>query len=208
MKHFAATLIIMTIAAVGHVAFGAAQSRTAHQLDETYTIDVPAQIADYVQKGVDIEVDERTKRVLETSTVLMRNYASSSGWPVQLTVVYAGTTRRSLHFPEVCLVGAGWEIRKQDMTAIGFEFVARRLVLVRGNQQQAVLYWFKTGDHLTGNYFVNAWEWAKNQITFGSRTSAMIKLTTPISSPGEEMSFEMLNDFAMKFVPILRQNVS
>ncbi len=167
---------------------------------------IPSQIAQYHQVGEDIEIEQHVKDVLETSDILVRNYASTSSM-VQLTIVYAGTTRRSLHFPEVCLVGAGWEIRDQKSINVGFTFSARQLVLVRGERRQAVLYFFKTGEELTGNYFLNAWYWAKNQITFGQSTSAMIKVAAPISVRGEEATFAVLDDFAMKFAPVLLESV-
>lgn len=208
MKHYIATLLILLLGAGAHWSISHAQDTASRNQAETVTLEIPDYIGGYSQQGPDEEVDERTKRILETSTVMIRNYASESGWPVQLTIVYAGTTRRSLHFPEICLVGAGWEIREQYLNPVGFDFWAKRLVLVKGKHQQAVVYWFKTGDNLTGNYFENAWEWAKNQVSFGTRTSAMIKLSAPIGSAGEEAAFAMLDDFAMKFVPILMENVS
>ncbi|HOS03438.1 MAG TPA: EpsI family protein, partial [Candidatus Hydrogenedentes bacterium] len=89
----------------------------------------------------------------------------------------------------------------------GLMFTARRLVLVKGNHREAVLYWFKTGDTLTGNYFLNAWYWVKDQASFGSSTSAMIKVATPVGPAGEEAAFELLEDFSMKFAPILLERV-
>ena len=168
---------------------------------------IPDRIGDYRQMGSDEEVDERTLQVLETSSVLIRNYVGDMGWPVQLTIVYAGATRRSLHFPEVCLVGAGWEIREQVPLQVGFLFSARKLVLVSGEEAQAVIYWFKTGEDLTGNFFLNALYWTRNQITMGTSTSAMIKLGTPVGSGGEEAAFTRLIDFATKFHPVLMQHV-
>lgn len=169
--------------------------------------EIPSRIADYVQVGADEEIDERTAAVLETSTILIRNYVSPSGRPVQLIIVYAGSTRRSLHFPEICLTGGGWELREQFMTRVGILFTVKRLVLVRGLDQQAVLYWFKTGDHLTGNYFLNAAHWARSQLTFGSPTSAMIQVKTPLEPGQEEEAFAVLEDFATKLYPVLMRHV-
>jgi EpsI family protein len=145
--------------------------------------------------------------VLQTSEILIRPYEASNGFPVTLTIVYAGTTRRSLHFPEVCLVGAGWEVRTQSSEEIDLNLSATKLVLARGEGQQAVLYWFKTGDHMTGSYFSNAYHWAVNQVTLGAPTSALIKLSAPISPGNEEYSFTMLKDFARSFVPVAMDRI-
>jgi EpsI family protein len=137
----------------------------------------------------------------------MRPYQSTQGWPVLLTVVYAGTTRRSLHFPEVCLVGQGWEIAGQETTPVGFSFTAKRLILAKGNRREAVLYWFKTGEEVTGNFFLNSWHWTKNQLLSGTSTSAMIKVSAPIGSQDPEKIFAILEDFALKFSPIMMEKI-
>jgi len=139
---------------------------------------------------------------------LMRDYVAPSGWPLQLTIVYAGTTRRSLHFPEVCLVGQGWEVREQGAQPVGFMFTAKRLVISNGSDEDAILYWFKTGDKLTGNFFVNSWHWALNQLSFQAPTSAMIKISAPIVNDDRERVFELLDDFARKLTPLLMDNLN
>ncbi|MCC6695802.1 MAG: exosortase-associated EpsI family protein, partial [Candidatus Hydrogenedentes bacterium] len=68
---------------------------------------------------------------------------------------------------------------------------------------EAVLYWFKTGDEVTGDFFLNALHWTKNQITFATPTSAMIKVSTPLVPGGEDAAFSALEDFATKFAPIM-----
>ena len=104
-------------------------------------------------------------------------------------------------------MGSGWELKEQTTTQIGILFSAKRLVLVNGRNRQAVLYWFKTGDYLTGNYFVNALHWAANQMMFASPTSAMIQVATPIGTDGEDAAFAILEDFAVKLYPEIMRHV-
>lgn len=197
----------LTAVAIGHFAVLRAQAGTGTEQVVRADLNIPRNVVDYEQAGADFEIDERTQAILESSTILIRNYRSPRGRPVQLSIVHAGTTRRSLHFPEVCLVGDGWEIIKQEDVSVGILFTARRLLLMKGDQYEAVLYWFKTGDNVTGNYFANAYHWAKNQMTFGASTSAMIKISTPVVSDGEAAAFSALDDFAMKFAPIMMKNI-
>jgi len=202
-------MIVAGLAVVGaaHLAILAGQARAARNAAPMESLQIPDRIVDYTQMGSDLKADERTQEVLATSSILMRTYAAPSGRPVSLTIVYAGTTRRSLHFPEVCLVGEGWEVHEQQMMPVGFLFSAKRLVLVRGEREEAVLYWFKTGDALTGNYFLNAYYWAKNQLLFKTPTSSMIRVSTPVLSDGVESAFAVLEDFATKFTPVLLEHV-
>ncbi|HIJ72478.1 MAG TPA: EpsI family protein [Candidatus Hydrogenedentes bacterium] len=207
MKHYVATILILAIAAAGHESINRAHARAAQERPAQNVLDIPASIGRYKQVGADQEVEEEVQRMLQTSTVLVRNYAGPDGWPLQLTIVYAGTTRRSLHFPQVCLVGQGWEIREQTTMPVGFSFRAQRLVVVKGAQRQAVLYWFKTGERLTGDYFVNSWHWARNQLFSGAATSALVRLSAPIGNRDESAVFSLLEDFAAKFTPILMERV-
>lgn len=207
MKPFTAVLVILLVTAAGHLSILRAQDAAAGQRPPEATISIPPYIGHYRQVGEDIDVGDEIRAFLQTSDILIRNYNGPTGWPVQLTLVHAGVTRRSLHFPEVCLVGQGWEVREQTTVPVGVLFDARKLVLVKGNAREAVLYWFKTGDQLTGNYFVNAWYWAYNQLTLGAPTSTMIKVSTPIGPAGEEAALALLQDFAIRLEPVLMERV-
>jgi len=207
MKHYLTSLAILAMTAAVHTGISHVRSRAARQAPPQGVLAVPARIGPYEQAGPDYEVGDNIRRALETSAILMRPYRDRNGWPIQLTIVYAGTTRRSLHFPEVCLVGQGWEVREQTAMPVGFLFTASKLVLVKNDKKDAVLYWFKTGDKFTGNFFVNSWHWARNQLTRGTATSAMIKVSAPMGRRDEESVFLMLEDFAAKLVPILEARV-
>jgi EpsI family protein len=207
VRHYIALVSILALAAAGHLGILRAHKEASRALPEAEELDIPAQIADYTQRGADAEIDEHTQNVLGTSSILIRDYLAPPQKHVQLTLVHS-TSRRSLHFPEVCLVGGGWEIQTQTTQPIGFFFDAKKLVLVNGERRQLVLYWFKTGDELTGNFFVNAFHWAKTQLAFGSPTSTMTKVST-VLQPGqsEEQAFATLEDFAIKFTPILQERI-
>jgi EpsI family protein len=196
------TAVTLACAAVLHGSILRAQATVSPSTENTIAA-IPERIADYRQQGPDVEIDERTRQVLETSSILTRHYAAPSGRPVQLTMVRTGATRRSLHFPEVCLIGDGWEIHSESNQPLGLALTAKRLVLVRGNSTQAVLYWFKTGDRMTGNFFMNAWYWTQNQVRFQTPASTMVKLATPVTASGDEPAFAALEDFALKLMPAL-----
>ncbi|MEA3365962.1 MAG: EpsI family protein [Candidatus Hydrogenedentes bacterium] len=207
MKHYVGLIVILCLTAVAHLSILRAYANASAGLSQTGTLDIPDRIGEYVKQGADAEIEEHVKQVLGTSMILIRNYVAPPQRNVELTLVHS-TSRRSLHFPEVCLVGGGWEIQTQTTHPVGFFFNAKKVVLVNGEMRQLVLYWFKTGDELTGNFFVNAYHWAKTQLSFGSPKSTMIKVST-VLRPGqsEERAFETLEDFALKFTPILQERV-
>ena len=208
---FSTPMTAVLIAALGVLAFAHvkivnAQKSANMDAAAPAMLNIPSEIADYRMRR-DHEIDETTRAILEGSTIMIRDYSAPGGRYVQLSIVHAGSTRRSLHFPEVCLVGVGWEIVKQHQTPIGILFTAKELVLVKGERSEAVLYWFKTGEHVTGDFFANAFEWAKNQIAFGEPTSSMIKIATPITPGGERAAFDTLQDFATKFGPVMMEHI-
>lgn len=205
MKHYAALTAIIAGIAAAYFALVRAQDRAVTQTPAANFVALPPRIAGYVQSGEDIDVGDDVRAYLETSHILVRRYAAPAGRPIDVSIVHAAVTRRSLHFPEVCLVGEGWDIRDQSGHPVGVIFQARRLLLVRGGERQAVLYWFQTGTRLTGNYFANAWHWARDQVCFRSPVSAMIRISTPVGAEPEQLAFSALTDFAMKLAPIMQE---
>lgn len=207
LPRHAIALAIVAVTTGLHGSIHREQERAGRAHPAETVLKIPSRVGPYEQVGPDLKVGDRVKKVLGTSIVMMRDYRAPNGRSIILTIVYAGATRRSLHFPEVCLVGAGWEINKQYMDPVGFDFTGKRLVLTRNSNEEAVLYWFKTGDNMTGSFFENSFHWVWNQLMFGAPTSTMIKLSAPTSGQNEEAIFSMLEDFAVKLKPILVQNV-
>ena len=205
MKHYLALFVMLSIIAVVYFLLVRAQNEAIHAGPAVDLISVPQRIGPYTQAGNDIDVGDRVRAYLETSRILVRRYSAPSGRPIELTIVHAAVTRRSLHFPEICLIGEGWDIREQGIQPVGVVFTAKRLVLVRGAEREAVLYWFQTGTRLTANYFLNAWHWARDQVCYRSPVSAMIRLSTPMGNQNETAAFSALVDFAMKLAPIMQE---
>ncbi len=210
-KHLAIPLIILLLLLVstaGHLHILKAQGRNANDASEDTVLDIPSVIGGYTQLGEDIPVAENVKRVLQTSSILTRNYRAPNGRIVSLSMVHAGKTRRSLHFPEVCLVGQGWEVMRQFQAPVGFGFTAQHLVIANGRHKEAVIYWFKTRDQLTGNFFLNSWYWAREQLRpGGTPTSTMTRLSTAIRGQDEESAFFLLEDMAEQLAPVLLQRI-
>ncbi len=200
-------LAMIVAGLVAHLSIVSSQATAVAAQKNWEGLDIPDYVGNFDRFGIDEGIDERTRALLETSEILIRPYRHKSGYPVTLTIVYAGTTRRSLHFPEVCLVGAGWEVREQGSEPLDFNLTSTKLHLVRDNREQAVLYWFKTGENMTGNYFENAYHWATNQLTRGTATSAMIKVSCQVQPGREDMAYAVLKDFSLSFMPIAMERI-
>jgi EpsI family protein len=208
MKHYIIGLVVLAITAACHISITRSQDRAAALDPELPVLEqLPSQIGGYRQYGEDIDPGDEVRRILETSSILMRNYITPQGVPLLATIVYAGQKRRSLHFPEVCLVGQGWEVEQAYAAPVGMDFRAKRLVIFQGNRREAVLYWFKTGENFTGSTFSNALLWGQEQLRGGTPTSTMIKLSMPITEAGDGQAFATLDDLALRMAPILLKNI-
>jgi EpsI family protein len=196
--------LILAAATAAHLGIGYSHGKAA-VTSSSIEISLPQNIGPYRQIGADLDPGDRTRELLQSSAILMRNYAGSSGRPIQLSVVQAVASRASLHFPEVCLVGQGWEISEQYMAPVGLTHTAKRLVIFNGDRQEAVLYWFRTGDRYTGSFFLNSWYWILDTVSFKDPQTALIRVSTYIRKDKQE-AFQALEDFAGYLGPLLLES--
>lgn len=209
MIHYVLGIAILLASASVHWAINLKRDWAAAAETPAVNLNLPSEVGPYRQNGEDIDPGDDVRAALETSDILMRYYTAPNGAPILVTIVYAGQKRRSLHFPEVCLVGQGWEVEQAYAAPVGIEFEGRRLVIFRGDDEQAVLYWLKTGKRFTSSTFMNALFWAREQLMFGTPTSSMIKLSMPVlkqAGQDEEEAFAILDDFASRLGPILLES--
>lgn len=203
MKPYITTLVILASAAVLHSGIAWNQAASANASEPPELLNIPAQILEFRQARPDTPVPESLRRELETNTILMRDYVSTNGTPVQLSIVHAGKSRRSLHFPEVCFAGQGWETASKSLVPVGVYFVGQGLIVQKGGTREAVLYWFRTGDHSTASYAMNTYYWSRDTLMMRSPSSQLIRVSTRIGEGGEERAFRVLGDFASALVPVL-----
>ncbi|MBX7255472.1 MAG: EpsI family protein [Candidatus Hydrogenedentes bacterium] len=207
MKRYLITFIMLLATAILHLTIRGAEANTAANSSPSDLFNLPSEILEFHQAGPDIPVSESIRQQLESNAILMRSYSSRSGGTILMTIVCAGTTRRSLHFPEVCFTGQGWETQDKAPIPVGVYFVGQGLTLQRGKSRQAVLYWFKTGNDFTGSYFVNSLCWVRDKLLLRNPSSMLIRLSIPVDSSGEQKAFRMLNDFASSLAPILQDRI-
>lgn len=207
MARYVITLLLLLSTAVIHGVIGHVQSNAAQTSSLPTLLNIPSQILNFRQARPDAPVPESVRQNLETNTILMRDYVSSYGQLVQLAIVFAEKTRRSLHFPEVCFTGQGWETHGRSSIPVGVLFVGQGLTLQKGDAREAVLYWFKTGRNFSGNYFLNSYYWARDKLLLRAPSTMLVRLSTRIGSEGEAYAYRVLNDFASGLAPVLLETI-
>lgn len=109
------------------------------------------------------------------TTYGQRLYAAPDGFQVSTTVVLMGHDRTSIHEPEHCLVGAGWNITGREATSIAmrqpvpYELPVTALSVVREEKDERgqpvtmrgiFLYWFVSENELTADHLQRMWRLA------------------------------------------------
>lgn len=104
-------------------------------------------------QGVDISMDEKIIRILDTDAYVFRNYATQKGDIITLYIGYYGTKKggRSDHIPEGCYPGAGWSILTEGRSQIvipgrrwGNPVVLNTLEVKKGDANQIVYHWYQS----------------------------------------------------------------
>ena len=138
------------------------------------------------------------------------NYQDRQGRSVNFYTAYYESQRKgeSIHSPETCLPGGGWEFREAGATAIplqgGASMKVNRAFIEKGGARQLTYYWFaQRGRVLTNLYQLKLyafWDALTRQRTDG----ALIRLITPVYEREKlEDAEARLQGFTREIVPVL-----
>jgi hypothetical protein len=132
-------------------------------------MNLPDNIGDYL--GFDSDITESERVILPKDTEFAKKRYNGFDLPeITTEIVLSGAQRQSIHRPQVCLVGQGWTIQKEETIPItladGRVQKVRKLTLVRTQDSVQIvgyfIYWFigkdkTTDDHLE-RIFLTSWD--------------------------------------------------
>ncbi len=132
-------------------------------------MNLPDSIGNYL--GFDTDVTESERLILPRDTGFAKKRYDGFNLPeITTEIVLSGAERQSIHRPQVCLVGQGWAIQKEETIPIslanGRVQKVRKLTLVRTQDgMQTVgyfIYWFigkdKTTDDHIERILLTSWD--------------------------------------------------
>ena len=184
-------------------------------------VDLPERVLDYSSESV--EVDEITRNLLPQDTSFgQRLYRAPDGFETELSVVLMGSDRTSLHKPQFCLAGSGYEISQAATreTSIQIErpcsyelpvvkLFTRREVEVPGQSQKQLqtvvfVYWYVADNAL--NASVSGFDRMLSTIRVLLRTGtlqrwAFVRCFAACMPGQEEATFERMKTFIAASVP-------
>lgn len=128
-------------------------------------VDLPELVGDYTSDAV--PEDKTVLDVLPQDTSFgQRLYKAPDGFQVLLNVVLMGSDRTSLHKPQICLRGTGWNIDRADKEIVNitrpaaYDLPVMKLSLSPEkpeNRRGVYVYWFAADQEYTREHWQRMW---------------------------------------------------
>jgi len=137
--------------------------------------------------GYDLELDERTLTILETTDYLYRRYQAAGATPIDFCVIFSKDNRKGTHPPEVCLGESVVESRSVVVRDVpGRGDVPGRLLLTTSDQRREYhLYVYKCGDDYTPSFWKQQLIIFVNGLLHRNASGALIRVSTAVGDDDE-----------------------
>lgn len=203
---FSAATILIAMTALLLQARGRNEIVPLHQPLSTF----PAHLAAW--NSTDIPMDKDTLAVLGPGDFLERVYDDPSGkMPVvDLFLAYFGSQRAgdTIHSPQHCLPGAGWNAEEKRTITIALPghapFPANRYVIAKGDSRRLVLYWYWAHDRGVASEYWAKYYLVADAIRMNRSDGALVRITVPMlpsETPGA--AEQRILPFTAQVVPLL-----
>ena len=136
-------------------------------------------------KGKDLPLDSSVYELLETKTIIHRNYTLND-INILLSIVYYPQTKVDFHAPEGCLGGQGIktksssrtiDLRTQDGTV---SLDINEIVWEKGSEESLVYYFYKAGSFVGNSYIKLRFSLALNRFVSTEKSGALIRVSLPV----------------------------
>lgn len=159
-------------------------------------------------------MDEMFIKELDLTDYTMIDFRKN-GRSVDFYIAYYESQRKgeSIHSPETCLPGSGWDFRQAGMAQVLMatpdrSLMVNRAIMEKSGSRQLGYFWFPA----RGRILTNAWEmklytfW--DALTRRRTDGALVRLITPITgSESVEEAEKRLQEFTKQIVPILDEYI-
>ena len=136
-----------------------------------------------------------------------RHYGGAGLSPIGVYVGYYASQRQgdTIHSPQNCLPGAGWQPIFSDRADIGTGSVSvpvNRFIIQKGRDRQAVLYWYQGRGRIVANEFANKGWLMLDAARLRRTDGGLVRLIAPVTST-PDAAFASLTAFSAALVPHL-----
>lgn len=165
-----------------------------------------------IWKGKDMPLEDLIYEILETKSIIHRQYKTENGSEIFLSIVYHSKTKVNFHGPEQCLGGQGIALEKSFNT-VSFlsknDAVELDLVQMIQNQygnKSLIYYFFKAGDFMGPSYIKLRLNLAMNSLINTTKSASLIRISTPLPlTSSTEQSAVVMNSFLQDLYPYIVQ---
>lgn len=180
---------------------------------------LPEKVLNYSSKEVEVEAIVTNTLPADTSFG-QRRYETPDGFTIAMNVVLMGRDRTSMHKPQFCLTGAGWNIDQaasaEDKIRVGeplgYDLPVVKLVSTRQVEQQGhaetyrgvYVYWFVADGAVSASVtgFERMWWMMKHMVTTGELQRWAYVSCFAACKPGQEdAAYERMKQFISASVP-------
>lgn len=182
----------------------------------TNTIALPDQVLAF--QASDVPITRVEIGTLPTDTTFARRlYSATNGFQLQLSVVLMGMDRSSIHKPQYCLVGQGWQVLSEQADRIplaGPRGDALPVWKMTAQQQRTLpdgshrmvkalyVYWFVADGQVTARHGERMWWMARDLLTRGTLQRWAYVSVLGLCLPGqEEQTYERMKEFIAESTP-------
>ncbi len=163
----------------------------------------PKTIGDW--QSTNIQLSKNDYAILETTNLIMREYKNPKGEIVYLYIVYSGDNRNVVHPPEICYTGGGATIIEKSVLPLNNSLKVNKFVIEEKDSLQLVVYWFKSGDLQTYNYFKQQLKVVIDRTLRKKTSGALIRLSTDIKDGNENAALQLIKSFVAQTTPLVEK---
>jgi len=174
-------------------------------------VEVPDRVAGYQSEWVD--TDEMTLKTLPADTSFgQRIYTAPDGFKIQMSAVMMGSDRTSLHKPQFCLRGIGFNLLATEpkvvpvKTPFAYDLPVNVIIAVPekgpANVRGIYVYWYVSEDKVTAEHWQRMWWMARDLVSTGvlQRWTYLFCFTT-CEAGQEAATLERMGAFIGSVVP-------
>lgn len=184
----------------------------------TNAVDLPLAVLDYTSEPLAITPVELGWLPPDT-TYGRRRYKATNGLALNVSVVLMGSDRTSIHQPQYCLTGQGFNIQKSEQTFVPMTRPHRYdlpVMKLTANYQNLArmpdgsdrvlralyVYWFVADNQLTADHWTRMWWMGRDLVRSGVLQRWAYVSCFAVCWPGqEEAVYSRMQDFLAAAVP-------
>jgi exosortase D (VPLPA-CTERM-specific) len=153
-------------------------------------VDFPMQLDGW--HGTSLTLEKQYIDTLRFDDYVLADYRFGDGQPVNLYSAYYRSQKKgqSVHSPQSCLPGGGWEIssfKRMNLPASSGmvrPLHVNRALIQKDSQKQIVLYWFKQRDRILNNEYLVKLYLFWDALSRGRTDGALVRIASLVG-PGE-----------------------